>query len=366
MKAAIYSPYLDTFGGGEKYMLTIAQILSKNFSVDLLFDNHLFLMGADKLKKDLALRFDLDLSKVSTIHAPIGRGSNALDRTFFLKKYDMLFYLTDGSIFYPTAVKNIIHIQSPLIGQPSQSLWGKVKLKGWDLIIYNSKFTKMHSKNNWPIKSEVIYPPVDVDKIIPLKKKKYILSVGRFFGYLRDKQSLSSVKKQEFLIEVFKKLYKEKEANDWSLHLVGSASEGDKEYLNELKENAKGLPVNFYPNLEYDDLIKLYGESSLYWHAAGYGENDPTKMEHFGIATVEAMAAGCVPEVFGKGGQVEIVDNSKNGFLWNSLQELEDQSLRLMTDQKLRQKMSLASIKKAGNFSKKSFENNIQKLITSI
>lgn len=359
MKAAIYSPYLDTFGGGEKYMLTIAQILSENYSVDLLFDNHLFLMGADKLKNDLALRFGLDLSKVKVIHAPIGIGSNMLTRTLFLKKYELLFYLTDGSIFFPTAKKNIIHIQSPLTGQPAQSLWGKIKLKGWDLIIYNSKFTRMHSIKNWPATSAVVYPPVDVDKIIPLKKRKYILSVGRFFGYLRDK-------KQEFLIKVFKKLYINKGVNGWSLHLVGSASKGDEEYLNELKENAKGLPVNFYPNLEYAELIKLYGESSLYWHASGYGESDPTKMEHFGIATVEAMAAGCVPEVFGRGGQVEIVDDGKNGFLWNSLQELEDKSLRLITNQKLMSHLSGASIEKSGNFSKKSFETNIKKLITSI
>ncbi len=35
MRVAIYTPYLDTFGGGEKYMLTIAETLSKDSTVDL-------------------------------------------------------------------------------------------------------------------------------------------------------------------------------------------------------------------------------------------------------------------------------------------------------------------------------------------
>ena len=159
---------------------------------------------------------------------------------------------------------------------------------------------------------------------------------------------------------------KNNKSSGWSLHLVGSASAGDINYLQDLKKMAAGLEVNFYPNLGYDDLIKLYGKASLYWHAAGFGEDDPTKMEHFGIATVEAMAAGCVPVVIRQGGQIEIVDNGKNGFLWNSLQELEDQSFRLMIDQKLWKALSSASIIKSRNFSRKSFESNIKKLITSI
>ena len=149
----------------------------------------------------------------------------------------------------------------------------------------------------------------------------------------------------------------------WSLHLVGSALGGDKDYLNELKKIADNLEVNFYPNLGYDELIRLYGESSIYWHASGYGEDDPTKMEHFGISTVEAMAAGCVPVVIGKGGLLEIVDDGKNGFLWNNLHQLEDKSLQLISNQKLMLQMSSASIKKAGNFSKKSFESNIKRII---
>lgn len=356
MKIAIYSPYLDTFGGGEKYMMTIAEILSSGNIVDVFLDQHLRELSADYLKNTLSERFHLNLKEVNFINAPVGKNSTIVSRIFFLKNYDVLFYLTDGSIFFPTAKRNILHIQSPIVGQPVQSIWGTFKLKGWDLIIYNSRFTKEHSQNYWPIKSEIIYPPVDVDKIKPLKKNNYILSVGRFFGYLKDK-------KHEILIKAFKELFKAGQISQWSLHLVGSAGEGDKDYLEELKGLVKDIPVKFYPNLDYDKLIRLYGESSIYWHAAGYGETNPTKMEHFGISTVEAMAGGSVPVVIAKGGQREIVVNGKCGYLWDTPADLKQFTLELMENESLREQMRKEAIKRAKDFSKEEFREKILSLI---
>ncbi|MBI3103906.1 glycosyltransferase family 4 protein [Candidatus Daviesbacteria bacterium] len=354
MKIAIYSPYLDTLGGGERYIAAIAEILSKKHSVDLFFDNHLQSFGIDILKKQLSERFNLDLSKVNAIKAPIGTTSSIFQRLLFLRRYDLLIYLTDGSLFLSTAKKNILHIQSPLPGP--KSFWGRIKLKSWDVIIYNSQFTKTNSYKNWPISSSIVYPPVDVKKIKPLKKKNYILSVGRFFGYLKDK-------KQEVLIEVFKDLYDTNEIKNWSLHLAGAASKGDKPYLNELQSLAKGFPIYFYPNLEFEELVKLYGQSSIYWHASGYKEDDPTRMEHFGISTVEAMAGGCVPVVIKKGGQVEIVRDGKCGFLWDSVDQLKDFTVKLIIDERLRGKMANVAILEAARFSKDKFRDSILKII---
>lgn len=355
MKVAIYSPYLDTFGGGEKYMMTIAEILSQDNKVEILLDKHLLSFGADYLKRELSQRFDLNLKKTNFIGGPVGVGSNFFDRTFFLRRYDLFFYLTDGSILYPTAGKNILHIQTPLPGEVN-SIRRKIKLSGWDLIIYNSIFTKDNSEKNWPVKSEIIYPPVNVTVIKPLSKKKYILSVGRFFGFLKDK-------KHEVLIKTFKELFETGKINEWSLHLVGSAGEGDKEYLEELQTLAKGLPVKFYPNLEYGNLVRLYGEASIYWHASGYKEDDPTKMEHFGISTVEAMAGGCVPIVIGKGGQKEIVDHKKSGYLWDTLDAMKQFTLLSLNDDDLRKQMAAQAIERAKQFSKENFKEKILKII---
>lgn len=356
MKIALYSPYLDTFGGGERYMMTIAEVFCQDNIVDILLNNHLLSFGAEYLKKELSARFDLNLTSTNFIKGPIGKESNAFERLFFLNHYDLFFYLTDGSFFLPTAKKNILHIQSPLAGESGKGIWGRLKLKGWDLAIYNSKFTKENSQQNWPISSVVLYPPVDIARIKPLKKKKYILSVGRFFGYLKDK-------KQEVLIKIFRDLYERNQVKDWNLYLVGSAGKGDEKYLAELENLSKGIPVKFYPNLDFDSLVKLYGESSIYWHAAGFGEIDPTKMEHFGISTVEAMAAGCVPVVTDKGGQKEIVESKKNGYLWNTLEELKKYTISLIKNQKLMSHLSKNALLASQKFAKKEFEKEIIKLI---
>lgn len=356
MKIAIYSPYLDTFGGGEKYMMTIAQVLSSDSSVEVFLDQHLKDIGGDYLKSELSKRFNLNLTKVNFISAPIGKDSSFFSRSFFLKNYDLLFYLTDGSIFFPTSEKNILHIQSPLVGQPANSIWGKLKLKSWNLIIYNSKFTENYSKKNWPLSAQVIYPPVDVDKIKPLKKKKYILSVGRFFGYLKDK-------KHEVLIRVFKELFEKRSVKEWSLHLAGSAGKGDQEYFEQLQNLAKGVPIKFYPNLAYNDLVELYGESSIYWHASGYGETDPTKMEHFGISTVEAMSGGCVPVAIGKGGQLEIIEDKISGYFWDTLVDLKELTLKLINEGHLRKQMSRNATDRSKSYSKNKFEESILRLV---
>lgn len=355
MKIALYSPYLDTFGGGEKYMMTIAEVVSAGNTIDVLLDQNLFNKGANYLKDELSKRFNLNLQLVNFIEAPIGINSSSISRFFFLKNYDILFSLTDGSIFFPTARKNILHIQSPLIGE-AKNLWRKIKLNNWDLVIYNSKFTKKYSESNWPIKSVVVYPPIDTAKIKPLVKKKYILSVGRFFGYLKNK-------KHRLLIDVFKELSKKREFKNWSLHLVGSAGENDKVYIEELSSTARGLSVKFYPNLDYNKLIKLYGETSVYWHAAGFGETEPTKMEHFGISTVEAMAGGCVPVVIDKGGQKEIVEAGRSGYLWDTLDDLKKLTLKIITDDNLREQMARQASIRAKNFSKEIFETSINQII---
>ena len=42
------------------------------------------------------------------------------------------------------------------------------------------------------------------------------------------------------------------------------------------------------------------------------------------------MAAGCVPMVIAAGGQVEIVTQGRNGFLWSSLEDLKKQVRRFV------------------------------------
>jgi len=81
-------------------------------------------------------------------------------------------------------------------------------------------------------------------------------------------------------------------------------------------------------------------------------------VEHFGISTAEAMAAGCVPVVINKGGQPEIVEHGVNGFVWETLDELRNYTTRLINDDALRAKMSEAARKRAQVFRSESFVAN--------
>lgn len=351
MHIGIYSPYLDTAGGGEKYILTIAEFLSEKENVDFLLGTHLYNIDVDDVKKRINFLHGLKLTKVNFIKAPIGLDSSFLSRLYFFRKYDLLFYLTDGSIFYSTAKKNIIHFQVPFENTERRSLWGKIKMSSWKLAIYNSKFTKDIVNKSWPISGEVIYPPVSIGEFKPLKKKKQIISVGRFAN--------NKSKKQLVLIKAFNTLNED----GWSLHLAGGFMEGDRDYINELKDLARGTKVYFYENASIAQLKKLYGEGSIYWHATGFEETDPKKMEHFGITTVEAMAAGCVPIVINLGGQPEIVENGVSGFLWNNLDELLSQTKKVITDRTLFNRLSKNAIQRSKMFSKESFCKHIKKII---
>jgi hypothetical protein len=73
-RAGIYDPYLDTLGGGDRYCLTVAEILSKNgYNVDVFWN------GDPDLIKKASIRFSLDLDKISIAPDIFGLTSSKLE-----------------------------------------------------------------------------------------------------------------------------------------------------------------------------------------------------------------------------------------------------------------------------------------------
>ena len=143
------------------------------------------------------------------------------------------------------------------------------------------------------------------------EKRPQILNVGRFFAGNHNKKHL-------VMVEAFKHMV-DQGLTGWTLHLAGGTTSGEehKAYLDSVFEQANHYPITVHPDIPFAELSELYSTSAIYWHASGFGEDDqrePEKYEHFGITTVEAMAAGCVPVVIAKGGQPEIVQHGENGF----------------------------------------------------
>ena len=108
----------------------------------------------------------------------------------------------------------------------------------------------------------------------------------------------------------------------------------------------------------------LLSRARVFWHATGLGEDDehPELAEHFGIATVEAMAAGCVPVVIDRGGQSEIVTDGVNGFLWSTLDEMKRCTRRLIDDPPLWARLSAAARVRARDFARSRFVERMSRV----
>lgn len=348
MKFGFYSPYLATFGGGERYMLTLASRLSQDHMVDIFSDDA-------AIKAPISRFLKIDLTKTRFVQNIFKE--ELAKKAFKTLGYNLIFVLSDGSVPLSFAAKNILHFQVPFIF-PKANLATRLKLKKYNWIICNSYFTKQFIDKSFNLTSRVIYPPVDVKSISPGHKQNIILSVGRF------SQTQLHPKKQEVLIEVFKEVYKK--YPNWRLILAGQAKKEDDKYLRKLKKSARGYAARIYQNLSVDKLRDYYSSAKIYWHATGFGEDEqknPQMMEHFGISTVEAAAGGAVPVVIDRGGQKEIVTDGENGRLWSTKAQLYEATLALIKSPRQLATLSEAAVKSSRKFSQENFFRQYEKII---
>ena len=341
MRAAIYNPYLDTLGGGERYTMAFSQVLvKKGFRVDVEWKNK-------GIKKKLEDRFGMNL-KDGNIVKNINRGNG----------YDLCFWVSDGSIPLLYARKNFLHFQFPFKGVSGKSLLNRMKFFRIEKTICNSYFTKRFIDEEYGIESVVIYPPVDVNKIKPRTKENLIVSIGRF-------SQLGQAKRQDFLVKEFKKLY-DSGFRDWKLVLAGGVEVGVDDYVDKLKKASRGYPIKVVESPSLKEIKGLYGRAKIFWSATGFGvdENkEPKRVEHFGITTVESMAAGCVPLVFSAGGHKEIVVDGESGFLWRRSGDLLNKTKKIIDDKKLLRALSLKAREDSKIYEIDRFDAEVGKVI---
>jgi glycosyltransferase involved in cell wall biosynthesis len=226
----------------------------------------------------------------------------------------------------------------------------------WSISEYTTKWIWRY----WKRDSSILYPPVNVESYTAGEKRPQILNVGRFFAGNHNKKHL-------VMVDAFKRMV-DQGLTGWTLHLAGGVSPGEehKAYLDSVFEQASHYPITIHPDIPYAELSALYSNSAIYWHASGFGEDDqrdPEKYEHFGITTVESMSAGCVPVVIAKGGQPEIVQHGENGFLWNTLEELQQFTHQLMVDPALTSRLSQQAVHDSRQYSTAAFYRRVNQLI---
>lgn len=350
MKIGLFDPYLDTLGGGERYILSIASYFQHQHEVFLFWDN------TDILKKAKE-RFLLNLDRISIKPNIFTKDTDVLTRLKKTYGLDYLFYISDGSIPIVASRHVIPIVQFPIENLNGRDIYSRVKLFNTSMILCYSDFVKKYLKDVYATQIRVLYPSVPKIQAVE-KKENIILSVGRF-------TKGNNTKNQEMLLHFFKRQYKLHFKN-WKLVFAGSYLPEDENFVMSLKKQIDKAPIEIHTNITYAQLCRLYARSKIYWHAAGYGKDitrHPRYAEHFGISVVEAMSVGSVPVVFNGGGLPEIVTDGENGYLWDSEKYLFEKTKILINDSWVFEKLSNNAIRRSSDFSEREFNKNLSEII---
>lgn len=391
MKVGIYNePVGHGVGGSETLVALVAESLAREHEVEIV--HHIEGLTAEKM----AAASGADLSRVRTRFVardfePTPYRANPLERyraardwhAALSSPYDLFVatlhdqppfcHAARGAliVLFPTATApHLSELPGELRGRNPLRRWAergfqrlvwRRRMAGYQVATSISDFSRRWTLRRWGVGSEVVYPPVDT-RFRAAPKGPLILSVGRFA--LRGE---GHQKNQPEMLAAYREL--EPRLPGWEYQTVGGLRDtpAHRAFFDSLgAEAALCASARVRAQLDREELRGLYERASIFWHAAGYGEDEearPELAEHFGISTVEAMAAGCVPVVINKGGQAEIVRHGVDGFLWDTLEELKERTLLLASDDALRARMSESARARSGDFGKEACVGRYSELL---
>lgn len=330
-------------GGGMAYILGVALALSERDEVRLLFPTRI---SRESVTRLFPIPIDgLDLGTAPKIRFALGR--------------ELLNLVSNGRVVIQATevprLKGIwnAHLVCEFPFQRRLGPGSRLRLAAFRSIVANSAYTATWIERRWGRRAQVLHPPVFP---IPVREKKpWIVALGRFTDGGRSKRQLE-------MVRTFRRMVEEG-LDGWELHLVGTAQ--TPEYAFQVAQEGEGLPVVLHLDASREELEAVCGAASLFWHFTGAGEDPetaPERMEHFGIATVEAMSAGAVPVVVARGGQPEIVQEG-TGLLWSTFEECAESTLRLCRDGELRARLAEGARRRAGDFAWPAFAERARELL---
>jgi glycosyltransferase involved in cell wall biosynthesis len=163
--------------------------------------------------------------------------------------------------------------------------WDQQAARRVDRFAAVSKATAERIRRAYRREAEVIYPPVDLDRFRPAAQREaYYISIGRLVPH----------KRLDLLVEAFSRL-------GLPLVVVGEGPE-----YGRLK-HAAGPNVQLIGRQPDAVVADLVAKARGFVTAAE---------EDFGIAIVEAQAAGCPVLAYGRGGALETVQEMKTGLFF--------------------------------------------------
>jgi glycosyltransferase involved in cell wall biosynthesis len=394
MKIGIYNGYVapNAVGGSEYYTAVLAEALVRSHAVEVIHHTPGFTVQrlaefSDTNLEGVGLRL-VPFTEYAggSFRNPWRRFRRARDWLATVSEpYDLFINLTHFLPPFCHASQGVLMVLFPFQLPPSHPggeqplanqgpLWRRLdrlfdrwewneRMASYRLKIAISEFTRKWTKRYWGIDCRLAYPPAD-NHFSVCPKEDLILSVGRFHVEWHTKR-------QAEMVSAFREL-EEAGLAGWEYSCVGGlmeCREADCAYFQEVCDMAAGGPVEVVANLARCQVRKLYERAKVFWHAAGYGQDEssqPALTEHFGIAVADAMAAGCVPIVINKGGLREIVQHGVNGFLWDTLEELKAYTLQVARDERSRQRLSEAARARARVFSRENSLRRFQALLSRI
>ena len=308
--ALVHDWYLrKSIGGAEKVTFIIDELLSNNYSIPGLFSltenislENKKIFGNRKINTSFIQKIPFGREKVQKYLPILPFATEQFD----LSSYDMIIsssHLAAKGVLTSPDQLHISYIHTPMryawdqmntyINKSSLKKYGLelplryllFKLREWDFIsgqrpdylIANSNFTSRRIKKYWGLNSEVIHPPVDIQRFkFHLERENFYLSVCR----------LVPNKRVDLIIKAFNKL-------GLPLIIVGDGSEKEK-----LKKIANSN-IQFCGNETNSNVEKLMSKCRAFVYAG---------IEDFGIAPIEAMASGAPVIALAKGGLLDTVN----------------------------------------------------------
>jgi glycosyltransferase involved in cell wall biosynthesis len=378
LKIGLHSPFFgSTLGGGEKYLAVAAEALRDGFP-----QHQVEIVGpvpVDRYLYERTLGVDLSGIGLRSASAGASRLRARLNAIRLLRRlrnvalarqamhmsrdYDLFITMVYVIPAVSRARKSVIFCQFPyeVSRRPWSGVWAR-ELGNFDSVVCYSEFVRDWIKTYWERDAKVIAPPIDIPAEAPKwnTKQPMILSVGRFF-------SGGHSKRQDVLVRAFREMC-DAGLRGWELHLAGAVHRDaqNAQYFDSIRTAGRDYPIVFHPDCSYSELQALYRDASVFWHAAGFGVDAdvrPIDLEHFGMTTAEAMGNGVVPVVLAQGGQLEVVRDEVDGFLWNDLGSLKQRTKQLVADAGLRRSMGEVARNGSQRFSRLRFYAEVVALV---
>ena len=162
--------------------------------------------------------------------------------------------------------------------------WDAAAARKPDLYIANSAEIKRRIATAYGREAQIVYPPVDVERFTPRPRGERLLSVARLVEH----------KRIDLLVDAA------------STAGIGLDVVGTGPALADLRARA-GPTVEFHGHLDDDEVTELFEQCRAYCMPG---------WEDFGIAPVEAQAAGKPVIAFARGGALETVQENISGVLF--------------------------------------------------